>query len=170
MATMHSRWTPRGCGVAPIQPSCLWHRTAVATAHSRQAGYTLIEVIGTLLVLALLTSLAISTFAGYAKRARAADALEQLDLFHTRMEKAFLDNGNYGVGNCAVPLPTGVQQFGFTCTMAPDAQSYTAKATGLVSMTGYVFQIDEKSIRSTQAFPDATVPTNCWMVERNRCQ
>lgn len=170
MATMQARRTPCGCGVSPIHPPCSWHCATPTPAHARQAGYTLIEVIGTLLVLALLTSLAISSFAGYAKRARAADALEQLDLFHTRMEKGFLDNGNYGVGNCAVPLPTGVQQFGFTCTMAADAQSYTAKATGLVSMNGYVFQIDEKGIRSTQAFPDATVPANCWMVERNKCQ
>ena len=56
----------------------------------------------------MLTSLAINSFASYAKRARAADALEQLDLYHMRMEKAFLDNGNYGVGSCAVSLPTTV--------------------------------------------------------------
>jgi len=168
MAIMQARRTPRGRGVSPIHPRCRWHRRA--SVRARQAGYTLIETIGTLLVLALLASLAISSFAGYAKRARAADALEQLDLFRTRMEKAFLDNGNYGVGSCAVAPPSGVQQFAFTCTMAPDAQSYTAKATGSVSMTGYVFQIDEKGLRTTQAFPDATVPANCWMVERNKCQ
>ncbi len=136
----------------------------------RQNGYSLIEALGTLFVLALLASLAISSFAGYAKRARAADAMEQLDLFHTRMEKAFMDNGNYGVGSCAVPLPTGVQQFAYSCTMAADAQSYTAKVTGSAGMTGYIFQIDEKGTRTTQAFPDATVPAGCWMVEKNKCQ
>ena len=136
----------------------------------RQAGYTLIEAIGTLLVLALLASLAINSFAGYARRARAADALEQLDLYHTRMEKAFLDNGNYGVGSCAVPVPTSVVQFAYTCTMAADAQSYTATATGLLGMNGFIFRIDDKSTRTTTAFPDATVPANCWMVERNKCQ
>src|SRR5262245_55051646 len=166
MATMQARCTPHGWSVLPIHPPCRRHRSA----HAREAGYTLIEAIGTLLVLALLASLAISSFAGYAKRARVADALEQLDLFHTRMEKAFLDNGNYGVGSCAVVPPTGVQQFAFTCAMAADAQSYTARAIGSVSMTGYVFQIDEKGLRTTQAFPDATVPANCWMVERNKCQ
>ena len=93
-------------------------------------------------MLALLTSLAINSFASYAKRARAADAMEQLDLYHMRMEKAFLDNGNYGVGSCAVTVPTTVVQFSYTCTMAADAQSYTATATGLLGMNGFVFQIE----------------------------
>ena len=133
-------------------------------------GYTLIEAIGTLLVLALLASLAMNSFASYAKRARTADALEQLDLYHTRMEKAFLDSGNYGVGSCAVVPPTGIDQFAYTCTMAADAQSYVATATGSNGMTGFIFQIDEKGARTTRSFPDATVPANCWMVEKNKCQ
>jgi hypothetical protein len=67
-------------------------------------------------------------------------------------------------------VPTTVQQFAYICTMAPDGQSYTATATGSLGMTGFIFQIDEKSTRITRAFPDATVPSNCWMVERNKCQ
>jgi type IV pilus assembly protein PilE len=136
----------------------------------RERGYTLIEAIGTLMVLALLTSLAMNSFASYAKRARTADALEQLDLYRTRMEKAFLDNGNYGVGSCAVPVPTGVQQFAYTCTISADGQAYVANATGSAGMSSFVFQIDEKGNRTTRAFPDATVPANCWMVEKNKCQ
>jgi type IV pilus assembly protein PilE len=166
MATTHSRRIAFGRGVSNGRPVCI-HR---GSAGARQTGYTLIEALGTLLVMALLASLAINSYASYAKRARAADALEQLDLYHTRMEKGFLDNGNYGVGSCAVPLPTSVQQFSFSCTIAADAQSYTAKATGSAGMVGFIFQIDERSLRTTQAFPDATVPANCWMVQRNKCQ
>jgi len=136
----------------------------------RLGGFTLLEACITLLVMSLLAGFAVSSYNSYIHRARAGDAVEELDHYRTRMEKAFQDNGNYGVGNCAVVPPTGVQQFAFTCTMAADAQSYTAKATGSGSMTGYVFQVDEKGLRTTQAFPDATVPANCWMVERNKCQ
>jgi type IV pilus assembly protein PilE len=163
---MHGHRTPRGLRLSRPHSTHLQQRAAPA----RQSGYTLIEVIGTMLVMALLASLAISSFAGYAKRARAADALEQLDLFHMRMEKAFLDNGNYGVGSCAVTPPTTVVQFSYTCTLAADAQSYTATATGSLGMNGFTFQIDDKSTRTTRAFPDATVPANCWMVEKNKCQ
>ncbi len=169
MATMRVRRPASGCDVSNCFPSCA---PCVLTRRDlfRQRGYTLIEAIGTLMVLTLLTSLAINSFSSYAKRARVADALEQLDLYHTRMEKGFLDNGNYGVGGCAVPVPTTVQQFAYICTMAPDGQSYIATATGSLGMTGFIFQIDEKSTRITRAFPDATVPSNCWMVERNKCQ
>jgi type IV pilus assembly protein PilE len=169
MVTMQARRARRGCGIPNFSPSRTRTSATVAT-RGRQAGYTLIEAIGTLLVLAMLTSLAINSFASYAKRARAADALEQLDLYHMRMEKAFLDNGNYGVGSCAVTPPTTVVQFSYTCTLAADAQSYTATATGSLGMNGFTFQIDDKSTRTTRAFPDATVPANCWMVEKNKCQ
>src|SRR6476660_516545 len=98
MVTLQDRRAACGRGISNFSPSRTWF--------------------GAPLVLAMLTSLAINSFASYAKRARAADALEQLDLFHMRMEKAFLDNGNYGVGSCAVALPTSVVQFSYTCTMA----------------------------------------------------
>jgi len=169
MVILQDRRAACGRGISNFSPSRTRFGAPLAI-YQRQAGYTLIEAIGTLLVLAMLTSLAINSFASYAKRARAADALEQLDLFHMRMEKAFLDNGNYGVGSCAVTVPSTVVQFSYTCTMAADAQSYTATATGQVGMNGFVFQIDDKSVRTTQAFPDATVPANCWMVQRNKCQ
>src|SRR5689334_9563294 len=107
MVTLQDRRAACGRGISNFSPSRTRFGAPLAI-YQRQAGYTLIEAIGTLLVLAMLTSLAINSFASYAKRARAADALEQLDLFHMRMEKAFLDNGNYGVGSCAVAVPTSV--------------------------------------------------------------
>jgi len=79
------------------------------------------------------------------------------------------DGANYTNHNGG--KPTSVSEwFAYTCTLSGGAQSYTAKATGSVSMNGYIFQVDERGIRTTQAFPDAVVPANCWMVERNKCQ
>ncbi len=80
---------------------------------SRTGGFTLVEAVVTLLVLSILTTTAVNSYNAYVKRARAADAIEQLDQFRTHMEKAFQDNGNYGVGVCAVNLPTGVYQLRF---------------------------------------------------------
>jgi type IV pilus assembly protein PilE len=137
---------------------------------SRACGFTLIEAIIALVVMSILCAFAINSYSSYVKRARAVDALEQLNQFRTHMEKAFQDNGNYGAGACAVSLPTGVINFALSCDLAQNGQAFIAKATGLANMAGYVFSINEQGTRRTEAFPAAAVPADCWMVEKDRCQ
>jgi type IV pilus assembly protein PilE len=141
------------------------------TAHiGRAAGVTLVEVIITLLVLSILSAFAVNGYNSFVRRARAGEALEQLDRYRTRMEKAFQDNGNYGVGTCAVILPTGVDQFGYSCVLSSANQAFSASAIGSGTVSGYQFSINDQGLRRTDAFPGATVPADCWMVEKNRCQ
>ena len=139
-------------------------------AVSRIDGFTLVEAVITLLVLSILTTFAVNSYNSYVKRARAADAVEQLDQFRTHMEKAFQDNGNYGVGACAVNLPTGVGDFTFSCQLGQNGQAFTANATGSGSVAGYLFSINDQGFRRTEAFPGASVPIDCWMVKKGRCR
>jgi type IV pilus assembly protein PilE len=139
-------------------------------ARHRAAGVTLVEVIVTLVVLGILTAFAVNGYTSFVRRARAAEALEQLDRFRTRMEKGFQDNGNYGVGACSVAVPTTVESFNYGCTLASANQAFTATVTGFASVAGYQFSINEQGLRRTLAFPGATVPADCWMVEKNKCQ
>ena len=142
-----------------------------AAAMPRSTGFTLVEAVIMLLVMSILTTFAVNSYNSYVKRARAADALEQLDQFRTHMEKAFQDNGNYGVGACAVSLPTGVANFAFSCQLAQNGQVFTATATGSGSVAGYMYTINEQGFRRTEAFPAAaSIPTDCWMVEKDRCR
>ncbi len=133
-------------------------------------GFTLVEAIITLLVLSVLTTFAVNSYNSYVNRARAADAIEQLDQFRTHMEKAFQDNGNYGIGACAVNLPSGVSNFAFFCQLSPNGQAFAASAAGSGSMVGYIFSINDQGFRRTEAFPGASVPADCWMVEKDKCR
>lgn len=146
------------------------NREQHAAAVSRTGGFTLVEAVITLLVLSILSTFAVNSYNSYVKRARAADAVEQLDQFRTHMEKAFQDNGNYGAGACAVNLPTGVSSFTFSCQLGQNGQAFTAGATGSGSVAGYMFSINEQGFRRTEAFPGASVPTDCWMVEKDKCR
>ena len=137
---------------------------------ARAGGFTLIEAVITVLVMSILCAFAMNSYSSYVKRARAVDALEQLNQFRTHMEKAFQDNGNYGAGACAVSLPTGVVNFALSCDLAQNGQAFIAKATGLANMAGYIFSINEQGTRRTEAFPAAAVPADCWMVEKDKCQ
>jgi len=136
---------------------------------SRAYGFTLIEAIIALVVMSILCAFAINSYSSYVKRARAVDALGQLNQFRTHMEKAFQDSGNYGTGACAVSLHW-VANFTLSCELAQNGQAFIAKATGLANMAGYVFSINEQGTRRTEAFPAAAVPADCWMVEKDRCQ
>ena len=136
----------------------------------RSFGYTLIEIVITLLVMAVLAAMAVSSYGGYVRRAHAVEAIEQLDTYRTRMEKAFQDNGNYGAGACSVAVPTGVAQFAYSCQLAVDGQTFTAQSTGSGAMAGYTYSINDQGLRRTEAFPGLAAAADCFMVERNRCR
>ena len=157
------------------QASAIRLATTARIDHGQRAswkrGFTLIEAVVTLLVLGILSSLAVNSYNSYIERARAAEAIEQLDLFHKHMEKAFQDNGNYGAGACAVTPPTDVSTVTFACLLGQSGQAFSANATGSGNMGGYVFSINERGFRRTEAFPGASsVPTDCWMVEKDKCR
>jgi type IV pilus assembly protein PilE len=157
-------------GTAVLASVAQTNREQHVIAVSRIDGFTLVEAVITLLVLSMLTTFAVNSYNAYVKRARAADAIEQLDQFRTHMEKGFQDNGNYGVGACAVNLPTGVGSFTFFCQLTQSGQAFTANATGSGSMAGYIFSINDQGFRRTEAFPGASVPADCWMVEQDKCR
>jgi type IV pilus assembly protein PilE len=145
-------------------------RSALPAIATRARGFTLVEVIVAMLVFSILGAFAVNSYSSYVKRARAADAMEQLDLFRTRMEKAFQDNGNYGVGACAIGLPV-VDKFAYACALGTNGQTFTATATGSANMAGYTYGIDERGFHRTEAFPGATaVPADCWMAQKDKCQ
>ncbi len=157
-------------GTTRLASTAQINRERHAIAVSRRNGFTLVEAVITLLVLSILTTFAVNSYNAYVKRARAADAIEQLDQFRTHMEKGFQDNGNYGVGACAVNLPSGVINFTFFCQLAQNGQAFTANAAGSGSMAGYTFSINDQGFRRTEAFPGASVPADCWMVEQDKCR
>jgi type IV pilus assembly protein PilE len=136
----------------------------------RLGGFTLLEACITLLVMSLLAGFAVSSYNSYIHRARAGDAVEELDHYRTRMEKAFQDNGNYGVGACAVVLPSTVVQFTFTCQLGQNGQAFTARATGTAGMSGYAYSIDQQGLRRTVTLPGLVAATDCWMVQPGKCQ
>jgi type IV pilus assembly protein PilE len=138
--------------------------------HRAARGFTLLEASITLLAMALLAGFAVSSYNSYILRARAGDAVDELDHYRTRMEKAFQDNGNYGIGACAVAVPSTVVQFTFTCQLAQNGQAFTARAAGTGTMAGYSYSIDQQGLRRTVTLPGLAAATDCWMVRAGKCQ
>lgn len=132
----------------------------------RQRGFTLIEVMVTLAIVAILGAVALPAYTGYVQRSRVPAGLEALSSYATRMEQRFQDTGCYAnacspVGTaCGVSVPTA-KDFTVTCTLSNSGQNYTATATGSGPMSGYAYTVNQAGTRATTAHPKGT-NTTCW--------
>ena len=137
-------------------------------SRSSLRGFTLIEVMVTVAIVAILASIALPSYSAYVQRSRVPPALDALSSYYTRMEQRYQDTGNYANGTaCAIALPT-VSNFSVSCALAGN-QAYTATATGSGSMNGYTYTINQQGVRRTTAHPKGTPSTNCWTIRGSTC-
>lgn len=133
------------------------------------SGFTLIEVMITVAIVALLASVALPGYSSYLQRSRVPVALDNLSALATRMEQRYQDTGNYGTSTCGATVPTGLTHFTLSCTLTNSGQGFTATATGSGSMAGFGFSINHQGVRATTAHPRGLPPTNCWTTRGATC-
>ena len=116
------------------------------------SGFTLIEVMITVAIVAILAAIAVPSYNEYVQRARITEATAALADMRNKMEQYFQDNRTWTPGGgiappctagTVAPLPTS-QNFTFTCDSLA-ANTYRVVATGNVgtSMNGFTFTINQ---------------------------
>lgn len=147
------------------------HQRCNPSSYAR-CGFTLIELVIVIAIIATLAAIAVPTYADYVRRSRIVEAVTRLADHRARMEQFFLDNRRYddGAGNCgqAAPPVAAADAFAFACS--PSATGYTVSATGTAGkgMQGFVYTIDETDAHRTPAVPDGWVASRtCWVVRRD---
>jgi prepilin-type N-terminal cleavage/methylation domain-containing protein len=134
-------------------------------------GFTLIELMTVVVVVAILASIALPAYAAYVQRSRVPPALFALSSFQVRMEMQFQDTGSYGATACTL-TPPSAENFNVSCVPNADGlgQAYVATATGFGPMTGYKYRIDQSGIRSTINHPKGVPSGNCWTMKGRICE
>jgi prepilin-type N-terminal cleavage/methylation domain-containing protein len=149
----------------------------------RQPGFTLIELMVTMAILAIIAAVALPNYTDYLKRGRIPEATSNLQAMKTKMEQWFQDNRTYpstcgtAAGATQIAVPT-LQYFTITCPVL-NANSYTIQAVGGVgggdqSMAGITYQIDQANSRSTIVTAGSTMAnfgypvgtTPCWLTKK----
>jgi type IV pilus assembly protein PilE len=130
-------------------------------------GFTLIELMIVVLIVGILTTVAVPSYSQYLTRGRLAEVLTELSAFRLRMEQTYQDNGNFGIGSCAVASPSR-EGFGFVCALVDAGQGYTMTVTGSGRNAGYAYSIDDRGDRKTLSFPNGA-PADCWMIRAGAC-
>ncbi|WP_280926093.1 type IV pilin protein [Caldimonas mangrovi] len=131
-------------------------------------GFTLIELMTVVAVVAILGTVALPAYGDYVSRARASSGLSALMVYHLKMEQRHMDTWRYGADECAVPVPQ-VENFEFSCRLDKDGQRYVATATGVDRLRGYVYTIDQAGKRKTVEHPKGAPERSCWTLKGGQC-
>jgi len=150
----------------PFDPPC------PSQGPRRQHGFTLIELMITVVIVAILASVALPSYAAYVQRSRVPSALSALSTFQMRMELYFQDTRSYDKGNgtCGVDSPSvDGGKFTMSCLLTVGG-GFKATATGTGSMLNYVYTIDNFGTRATESHPARTSPlSGCWSIRGTSC-
>jgi len=140
------------------------------------AGFTLIEVLITVVIVGILAAIALPSYSEYITRSKIIDGTTKLGDFRAQMEKFFLDNRSYqsAANVCGIPDPTtgAGDAFAITCT-TNDPLTYTVTATGQAAkgMNGFTMTINQVGAKASSGPNSTFVNANCWAVRKDgSCQ
>jgi type IV pilus assembly protein PilE len=175
IASLHEAPSPRSCGASNRAAA-----TNVVTCR-RTRGFTLIEVMITVAIVAILATVALPGYTSYITRSKLIEATTGLSDMRVRLEQIYLDSRQYPA-SCIAPaagpapagkiyLPSGSKYFTVSCALT--ATTYTVTATGNASqsMGGFVYTVDQNSNRKTTSLPSgwsgAGASSTCWINRKN---
>jgi len=130
----------------------------------RARGFTLLELMIVIAVIAILAAIALPSYQDYITRATFAEAQGSLADLRVKMEQYYQDNRRYstttGGGTCGIPggnTPTAPNARYFTYSCVPGTntatgdQSYVVTATGVAAQgtDGILFTINQDQARTT---------------------
>ncbi len=135
-----------------------------------QSGFTLIELMIALVVVAILTAIALPSYTSYGIRGKVPDATSNLATKRVQMEQWFQDNRTYVGATACNNDTTSSKNFDFSCTVQT-ATTFTLQAAGKASMAGFTYTVTQSDVKgSVFAAPApaawiASSPAACWITK-----
>ena len=148
--------------------------TSLPHSNRSSAGFTLIEAMITVAVIAIIAAVALPNYFDYVTRSRIVEAKTNLADMRTRFEQFFLDNRKYpatcitgATSTTNITLPTTQKFFNVTCTDLSDT-TYIVRADGTGSMSGFIYKVDQANTRTTDGTGAwGKTSTTCWISKKS---
>jgi type IV pilus assembly protein PilE len=141
-------------------------------AMSKHRGFTLIELMIAVVIVAILAAVALPSYNRYVQRGKISEATANLSTMRVKMEQYFQDNRTYA-GACAAgtvaPLPTAgdAKYFTYSCP-TKDATSFVVQADGVGDLAGFTYTVDQGGNRKTVSTGWGTCAnTACWVIRQD---
>ncbi|WP_295532371.1 type IV pilin protein [uncultured Pseudacidovorax sp.] len=143
----------------------------------RFSGFTLIEVMIVVAIVAILTAVALPSYRDYVLRGQIVEGTNALAAMQANTERYFQDNRTYAaVGSTATPPCSAgadtTRTFGkflVSCSGTPTATTYTLQAVAS-SLGNLTYTVKQDGSRSTSSLPSGW-GANCgtaWIVKRGQ--
>lgn len=135
---------------------------------SSQRGFTLIELMMAVVIAAILTAIALPSYQDYVIRGKIPDALSLLASKRIQLEQFYQDRGTYTAAPACETDSSSSQFFTVSCSTQDD-QTYTLRAVGRDTMSGFTYTIDQNNTKTTENTPsDWTLPNpnTCWVTQK----
>jgi prepilin-type N-terminal cleavage/methylation domain-containing protein len=124
---------------------------------NRPHGFTLIELMIAVAIVAILAMVAVPSYSAYLMRGHMAEAASGLAAVRAQMERHYQDNRSYAtVGTFTTPCAAdaATRTFGHfvvSCSGTPDATTFTLQAVGSGPVNGFTYTINQADVRTTAA-------------------
>ena len=156
-----------------------WPRMRKPAGTGESSGFTLIEAMITLAVLAIIAAIALPGYTDYLQRSKLIEAKVSLSDMRVRLEQYFLDARAYP--NACVPpasgpapagqiyLPIAARYFTVDCALTATTYRVTATGNAAQGMSGFAYTIDETDQRRTLSLPPGWTGAGsaCWVSRKN---
>lgn len=133
----------------------------------KQRGFTLIEVMIVVVIVAILSAIALPSYQEYIIRSRLPEAHGALATLRVQAEQWFQDQRTYA--GMACPVTTAQERWGYNCV--GDANTYTITITGQNDMAGFQFTINQANARTSTVTGDPATKgwsgnADCWITRK----
>lgn len=131
-----------------------------------QRGFTLIEVMVTVAIIAILAAVALPSYSDYVTRGKIPEATSALSAKRVQMEQYFQDNRSYvGAPACTADSTTS-KNFDFTCTVQTATQ-FTLQAAGKGSMSGFNYTVTQNDAKASTITASGWAGNgSCWVTQK----
>ena len=139
-------------------------------------GFTLIELMITVAIIAILAAIAIPSYSQYVARSKVTEAIGSLSDARVKLEQYFQDSRTYASSGttCGATLPVS-GNFAYTCATVSAGMGYTVTAAnqsakGLGAAGDYTYTIDQSNAKATTKYKGVTQSAKtCWLISGAEC-